>query len=86
MNESNLDIIIGGIYKRIDWLRYRVEEIHPDATWYETTWKLSKSVRYEQLDASASYPSGTMRVRKIEDFLDTVEVDGQQRNIFELIK
>ena len=86
MSKSSLDILIGEIYRHIDWPRYRVDEILPDATWYETTWKIWKSVKYEQLEAWGAYPSWTIWVRRVEDFLDTVEIDGQPRKIFEFIK
>lgn len=86
MNSIINDILIGWTYKHIDWPKYKVYEILPDATWYETTWGIWKSVKYEQLDAWEAYPAWTIWVRKIEDFLGTVEVEGQQKNIFELIR
>lgn len=85
MDKPSSNIVIGWIYGHIDGPRYKVEGFFPDATWYESSWKVSESVRYEQLDAGESFPAGTIWVRKVEDFLWTVEVDGEQKQIFELI-
>ena len=82
----NIDgIEIGWTYQHIDWPTYMVKEILPDATWYEISWKIWKTVKYEQLEAWKSYPSGTIWTRKLEDFLWIVEVEGQVKRIFELI-
>ena len=85
MSNITENILIDGIYTHIDWPRYKVKEILPDATWYESSWNVSKSVRYEQLDAWDSFPVWTIWVRKVEDFLWTVERGGEQIKIFELV-
>lgn len=78
------DVVIGWVYKHIDWPIYKVYEILPDATGYESSGSIWKSVRYEQLEDWASYPAGTIWVRRLEDFLGTANRGGEEKDIFEL--
>lgn len=52
------NVIIGEIYKHRLGIRYRIEEILLDATGYEKTGKLSKTIIYVQLD-EGKFPAGT---------------------------
>ena len=67
------EVQIGEIYKHVEGLTYRVDELISDATGYEESGKVSQSVLYTQLDAG-SYPVGTKWVRDSQDFFDNFEL------------
>lgn len=56
--------------------KYIVLGIHPDATLYEETGKVERTVRYMQL-YTGSYPRGTIWTRELGDFTSSTHKERQ---------
>ncbi len=81
------DLIIWGKYKHFpDWGIYRVDNVKLDATGYEETWKIWKTVLYTQLTDGEKYLAWTEWTRKLEDFVNgVVKINWEVKDKFELI-
>lgn len=82
--KNEREIVIGGRYRHIEGTEYTVEEVILDATNYEETGKLEKTVTYTQ-QVAGHYPVGTKYARRLGDFLGQTEHNGEMVNKFELV-
>lgn len=76
---------MGAVYRHCEGLSYRVLQLVPDATGYETTRSVQGStVIYEQLE-NGKFPAGTVWARSEADFLGQTMVEGKPKETFELL-
>lgn len=85
MGQKKRKVIIGGTYKHIHGIKYKVESLLLNATKYELSKTPKKTVLYKQLNAG-KFPKGTKWVRTERDFLRKIKVKGKNVDLFEFVK
>ncbi len=83
---QEFDVWPGDTYEHCMGGTYRVIDFGQDATGYEETGAVTRTVVYEQLSNGKAYPAGTVWTRSLHEFINgTTEIDGELVPIFKKV-